>query len=176
MMSTNTRETTSSELASGLFLFGLLFALWLLLTASLDPAELIAGLLVALVVTLISRPHLAIFDGLRLTPAAIPAFIAYLAVFTVALVRANLDMARRVLSPTLPLRPALVEVKTELTSPLGRLILANSITLTPGTLSVDVTGQTLLIHWIDAPPDVDIDSATETISRQFERTLKGFVK
>ena len=176
MMSTNTREATTSERASGVFLFVLLFALWLLLAGSLDPAELIAGLLVALVVSLISRPHLAIFGGLRLTPGAIPAFFAYLGIFLLALLRANLDMARRILSPSLPLRPELVEVKTELQSPLGRLILANSITLTPGTLTVDVNDDILLIHWIDAPPDIDIEGATATIARQFERTLKGFVR
>lgn len=175
-MNTKTRETTSSDLAAGAFLFVLLFVFWLLLTGSLDPAELIAGLLVALVVTLISRPHLSIFSGLRLTPGALPAFLAYLGVFFVALIRANLDMARRVLSPTLPLQPALVEVRTELQSPLGRLILANSITLTPGTLTVDVKDEILLIHWIDAPAGIDIEGATETITRQFERYLKGFVR
>lgn len=175
-MSTNTRETTGSDLGSGLFLFSLLFGFWLLLTGSLDSAEIIAGLLVALIVTLISRPYLSLFHGVRLTPGAIPAFITYLALFFLALIRANLDMARRVLSPALPLQPNLVEIKTELQSPLGRLILANSITLTPGTLTVDVNDQILLIHWIDAPEDVDIESASETIARQFERTLKGFVK
>jgi len=175
-MSTKPREATSGELAPSVFLFVLLFAFWLLLTGSLAPAELIAGFLVALVVTLISRPHLAIFDGLRLTPSAIPAFLAYLGVFLIALVRANLDMARRILSPSLPLQPALVEVRTDLQSPLGRLILANSITLTPGTLTVDVGDDILLIHWIDAPPDIDIEEATQVITRQFERYLKGFVK
>jgi multicomponent Na+:H+ antiporter subunit E len=175
-MNTDPREATPSDLASGLFLFVLLFALWLLLTGSLAPAELIAGLLVALVVTLISRPHLEIFTGLRLTPSAIPAFFAYLGVFLVALVRANLDMARRVLSPSLPLQPELVEVKTELQSPLGRLILANSITLTPGTLSVEVGEGTLLIHWIDAPDHIDIEGATRAIIHPFERHLKGFLK
>ncbi len=176
MLNTNPSKSASNDFASGVFLFVLLFVFWLLLTGSLDPAELIAGLMVALVVTLISRPHLEIFNGLRLTPGAIPAFIAYLGVFLLALVRANLDMARRVLSPSLPLRPALVEVKTELQSPLGRLTLANSITLTPGTLTVDVNDDILLIHWIDAPPGVDIEGATETITRQFERYLKGFVR
>ncbi len=175
-MSTNPREATSGEFAPGLFLFVLLFAFWLLLTGSLDPAELIAGFVVALVVTLISRPHLSIFNGLRLTPSALPAFLAYVGIFLVALLRANLDVARRVLSPSLPLRPALVEVRTSLKSPLGRLILANSITLTPGTLTVDVGEDTLLIHWIDAPPEIDIDGATQAITQQFERYLKGFVK
>jgi multicomponent Na+:H+ antiporter subunit E len=175
-MNTNTRERASSGLASGVFLFVLLFTFWLLLTGSLNPAELIAGLMVALVVTLISRPHLEIFSGIRLTPSALPAFIAYLGTFLLALVRANLDMARRVLSPSLPLRPALVEVRTELQSPLGRLILANSITLTPGTLTVDVSDGTLLIHWIDAPEEIDTEDATKAIIHRFERTLKGFVK
>ena len=41
---------------------------------------------------------------------------------------------------------------------------------------MDVNDQILLIHWIDAPDDVDIESASETIAHQFERTLKGFVK
>ncbi|MGD8908145.1 MAG: Na+/H+ antiporter subunit E [Chromatiales bacterium] len=175
-MNIDPREATPSDLPSGLFLFVLSYALWLLLAGSLAPAELIAGLLVALVVTLISRPHLEIFNGLRLTPSAIPSFLAYLGVFLLALVRANLDMARRVLSPTLPLQPALVVVKTELQSPLGRLILANSITLTPGTLSVDVSDGTLLIHWIDAPDDIDVEGATRAIIHPYERTLKGFVK
>ena len=87
-----------------------------------------------------------------------------------------MDVARRVLSPSLPLRPALVEVRTELHSSLGRLILANSITLTPGTLSVDVREEYLLIHWIDAPPEIDIEGATRKITSRFERHLKGFLK
>jgi multicomponent Na+:H+ antiporter subunit E len=175
-MNTNNRVAASNGFASGVFLFLLLFLFWLLLTGSLEPAELIAGSVVALVVTLISRPHLTIFNGLRLTPSALPAFIAYLGVFLWELIRANFDMARRVLSPKLPLQPALVEVRTELHSPLGRLILANSITLTPGTLTVDVGDDTLLIHWIDAPEGIDIEGATKAIILRFERYLKGFVK
>lgn len=175
-MTTKSDEGESGSIAHGFFLFCLLFGLWLLLTGSLDPEELIAGLLVALVVTLISRPHLAVFNGLRLTPAAIPAFLSYLGLFFVALIRANVDVARRVLSPSLPLRPALVEVTTQLQSPLGRLILANSVTLTPGTLTVDVRDDRLFIHWIDAPPGIDIEGATREITSQFEHHLKGFVK
>lgn len=175
-MTMKSAEAVANPLAPGLFLFVLVFTLWLLLAGSLDPQELIAGLVVALVVTLISRPHLDIFNGLRFTPAAIPAFFAYLGLFILALIRANLDVARRVLSPSLPLRPALVEVRTELRSPLGRLALANSITLTPGTLSVDVQADKLLIHWIDAPPDIDIDGATRAIVSAFEKHLKGFLK
>lgn len=175
-MNTSIPETTDGTLAHGVFLFLLLLALWLLLAGSLDPAELIAGAAVSLVVTLISRPHLAIFTGLKLTPTAIVPFLSYLGLFLVELVRANLDMARRVLTPTLPLHPVLVEVKTELKSPLGRLILANSITLTPGTLTVDVQEDRLVIHWVEVPPGLDSENITRTITGKFERHLKGFVK
>lgn len=175
-MSTKPDQIPTGALAPRLFLFLLIFALWLLLGGTLDPQELAAGLLVALAVTLISGPHLEIFSGLRLTPSALPAFLSYLGLFAVELVRANLDVARRVLSPSLPLQPALVEVRSELQSSLGRLILANSITLTPGTLTVDVRGERLLIHWIDAPPGIDLEAATREIAGKFETHLKGFLK
>jgi multicomponent Na+:H+ antiporter subunit E len=160
----------------GLFLYIVSFLLWLLLTASLDPAEIVAGLIVAAVVTLASRPHLSLFSGLRLSPRSVLPFLSYLVVFLIALIRANFDMARRVLSPSLPLRPGVVEVKTQLRSSIGRLILANSITLTPGTLTVDIRGETILIHWIDIPPGSDVESATRDITHKFERHLTGFVK
>ncbi|MCU7919478.1 MAG: Na+/H+ antiporter subunit E [Candidatus Thiodiazotropha sp. (ex Dulcina madagascariensis)] len=169
-----TREET--YLAHGIFLFLLVFLLWIMLAGSLEPGEIVTGLMVALVVTLASRPHLSVFSGLRLSPSAIGPFLAYLGVFFVELVRSNIDMARRVLSPSLPLRPAVVEVKTRLSSSLGRLILANSITLTPGTLTVDVRGEIILVHWVDCPPDSDIESATRAITSKFERHLKGFVR
>ena len=55
-------------------------------------------------------------------------------------------------------------------------MLANSITLTPGTLTVDVEGDALLVHWIDCPPGTDIATATQTIASGFERHLRGFLQ
>lgn len=156
------------------FVFALL--LWLGLTASLRTDELIAGVLIALAAALLSLNHSPIFAGLRLTPAAPLAFLRYLLAFSVALVRANLDMARRVLAPSLPIRPGLVRIKTTLQSDIGRLALANSITLTPGTLSIDLQADELLVHWIDCPPDTDMAAATHTIAADFERHLKGFLR
>lgn len=152
------------------------FLFWLLLTASFDPQELLAGLLVSVVVTLMASPRLGILSGIRWSPASLLAMGRYLGVFAMALLRANLDMARRVLSPSLPIRPALVEVKTGLESDLGRLVLANSITLTPGTLTVDVEGDRLLVHWIDSTPGVDLESATREIVSQFETHLREFLR
>lgn len=153
-----------------------IFIVWLLLTGTLDPEELLAGALVSLLCAALALPHLAILDGLRLSPALPLHLIRYLAVFLRALLLSNLDMAGRVLSPALPIRPGIVAVHTELKSPLGRLLLANSITLTPGTLSVDVLDDRILVHWIDTGGHEDLESATRAIAAQFEHAMKGFLR
>jgi multicomponent Na+:H+ antiporter subunit E len=149
--------------------------LWLLLTGSLETQELIAGVLVAAAATVLSVSRSAIVGGLLLTPAAPFHMLAYLGVFFVALIKSNLDVARRVLAPSLPINPGVVQLRTELASELGRLLLANSITLTPGTLTVSVDADRLLVHWIDCPPNVDMEEATRLIAADFEKHLKGFV-
>jgi len=112
----------------------------------------------------------------RLSPLAPIHLVLYLVTFFVALIRSNLDVARRVLTPSLPIRPGVVEVQTRLQSSLGRMLLANSITLTPGTLSIDIIGDRLLVHWIDCPPGTDLARATRAISESFERHISGFLK
>lgn len=159
-----------------LFAFLALLGLWLLLVGNLQEQEVIAGVIGSFLIVLAVGPGLGIFSGIRFSLAAPVHFLLYLAHFLIVLVRANLDVARRVLSPSLPIRPGVVEVKTRLTSNLGRLVLANSITLTPGTLSVDVQGDTILVHWIDCPPGVDIDAATRAIVGSFDRHISGFLK
>jgi len=116
-----------------IFLFATMLLLWILLTGSLALDELFAGIMVAAVVSLISAPYINIFDGIRYTPTAIVSLLTYLGYFFIALIKANFDMAHRVLSPSLPISPELLEIDTKLESRLGQMLLANSITLTPGT-------------------------------------------
>ena len=163
------------SVAYALFSIAVLLLLWLLLAGTLRQDELVAGLVVAVLVTLLAGPRLAVLSGVRLTPLAPWYLLSYLAVFFLALIRANLDMARRVLTPSLPIRPAVVEVETRLKSPLGLMLLANSITLTPGTLSIDIQGDRILVHWIDRPPGTDLQAATRAISETFERHIRGFL-
>ncbi len=150
--------------------------LWVLLTGSLATEELLAGLLVALVVSAVSRQQLGVFNGLILSPRAFLFLIAYLVYFFYALLRANFDLAGRVLSPSLPIRPGFVEVRTGLTSSLGRMLLANSITLTPGTLTVELQEERLLVHWINVPEEADRQAVTEAVAGGFERWISGFLK
>ena len=170
-------ETEKAEgLGRYLVVFTAALLFWLLLTGSLDSQELLAGLLASAVVAVMAAPRMGILSGIRWSPALPLQVARYLGVFFLALLRSNFDMARRVLSPALPIRPALVEVETSLQSDLGRLLLANSITLTPGTLTVDVEGERLLVHWIDASPGTDLESATRAIVSQFETHLREFLE
>ena len=169
-------DITDNPAIRAIFLFCVSLLLWVLLTGSLADAELVAGAMVAAAVALLAWNSTGILAGVRLTPHAAVALLRYLGYFFVALVRANLDMARRVLAPSLPLNPEVVEVHTSLRSDLGKLLLANSITLTPGTLSVDVSGDRILVHWIDCPAGTDMKAATTAIAAGFERHIKGFLK
>lgn len=172
----STSVDSRPSLAHYAFSIAVLSLLWLLLAGSLAPQELIAAVAVAVLVTIIAGPRLAILSGIRFHPLAPVHLIAYLVTFLIALLRANLDMARRVLAPSLPIRPCVVEVQTALRSPLGQMLLANSITLTPGTLAVDIVGDRILVHWIDCTPGKDLAQATSAISRSFERHISGFMK
>jgi multicomponent Na+:H+ antiporter subunit E len=70
----------------------------------------------------------------------------------------------------MPIKPGIVVIETQLKSDIAKLILANSITLTPGTFTLDVIGDKLLIHWINVKTE-DIDEATNLIGRRFEKYL-----
>ncbi len=61
-------------------------------------------------------------------------------------IKANLDVARRILSPSLPISPNVVLVKASQRTDLGRVTYGNSITLTPGTITIDLEGDTLEVH------------------------------
>jgi multicomponent Na+:H+ antiporter subunit E len=152
-------------------LFAMLLLLWVFLNGALTPGVLIAGALAAGVITFFLRDSLSALSGLRLNPAALWASLLYVLYFLKELVIANLQMATIVLKPSLPIDPAIVKVRTKLTHPVARLLLANSITLTPGTLSVEMKGEWLYVHWVTAK-STDPEAATRDIVAGFERYLE----
>ena len=156
--------------------FVMCLCLWLLLTASFAADELISGVIISLVVSLISAPKMKILNGLRWRLGFLFGLFHYLWYFFVALIKANFDLASRVVSKDMELHPDVVEIKTTMHSDLGKLFLANSITLTPGTLTVDVIDDRLLVHWIDVPKNVDIAATTKLVVAEFETYLKEFVR
>ncbi|MBU1912280.1 MAG: Na+/H+ antiporter subunit E [Candidatus Omnitrophica bacterium] len=158
---------------SKLVLFIVGFIVWSLLTWPLDFQHLVVGLIVAAFVAFITgdlfsrRPHH--FGHIT----RYIWFCYYVPMFLWSCLKANIDVALRVLNPKLPINPGIVKVKTTLKSDTGLTFLANSITLTPGTLCVDIDGEkgVLYIHWIDVKTQ-DTDKATELIVRPFEKILK----
>ncbi len=152
--------------------FATLLLFWILLNGSLAPDVLIVGVIAAAAITLLlpgAIPFFGQFRGNR--PEAWVAAIGYFTYFFKELVKSNLRIAAVVLAPSLPVSPGIVKVRTKLKTPMGRLLLANSITLTPGTLTVDLDGDWLYIHWVRVE-SVDIDKATAEIVAGFERYLE----
>jgi len=151
---------------------GLLWLLWLALTGSVDPQELATGALIAFVVALVAggEPFAGIDAGF-LNPRRILYALAYIPYMAWAIVSANFDVARRVVDPKLPINPGIVRVRTKLKTEIGRTALANSITLTPGTLTIDLHDDELWIHWVDVKSH-NIEEATQAIVAGFEKYLE----
>jgi len=146
------------------------FAVWVLLTWTLNWQNLIVGGLVSITVGLL-------FGNLTVSaPAKVFQlqrwfwFIVYIPVFLWEMAKANLDVAYRVLHPKMPINPGIVKVKTKIQSEMGRTFLANSITLTPGTFTVDIKDELLYIHWINVKYQ-DVDEASKEIVGRFENFL-----
>ena len=140
------------------------FLFWLLITGQIaalfrgEPSAevLIAGCVVSIGVALFSAKffiHSKAFYLFR--PRRLGSLLVYcLFIFPVELFKANVDVARRALSPRLPVDPAIVKVPVDLKGDYAQAMLADSITLTPGTITMDIAeeeGTTYYyIHWIDA--------------------------
>ncbi len=146
-----------------------LFIIWVGLTMSFSTQELTTGFFVSFIIAMLYVKYYPTNHNLRFRPIA---YIIYLFTFLKALVLANWDVARRVIDPKLPINPGIVAIKTDLKEDYKKLMLANSITLTPGTITMDVQDDTLFIHWIDVTA-TSIEEASEVIAGDFERTLKN---
>ena len=148
-----------------------LMLIWVIANGTLARDTLIAGAVICAAIALAFAGFARVYSVIRWTPKVIIYYLMYLVVFLLELTRANLSVMRLVFSPRIEIEPGIVEIKTELKSPIGRLALANSITLTPGTLVVDIKDDSLFIHWINVSA-TDPVAATEEISARFEKYLK----
>jgi multicomponent Na+:H+ antiporter subunit E len=152
-----------------IFILSLLF--WFLITFRLTIPNLVVGSIAALITTLIFGRYFLRNVYKFLQPQRYFWLMVYLVIFIWACIKANFDVAYRVLHPAMPIKPGIVKVKTELKSEFARTILANSITMTPGTISVDIIGDYLYVHWIYVRSE-DPEVYTHIISGQFEKFIK----
>lgn len=148
-----------------------LLLIWVIANGTLDAATVLTGVAITAAIALAFAAFARVYSVIRWSPRVVYTYLIYLGVFLVELVKANLNVMRYVFSPRIDIHPGIVEIKTELRSSIGRLALANSITLTPGTLVVDIQGDSLYIHWINVTA-TDPVAATQEVAGRFEKYLK----
>lgn len=154
-----------------ILLFLICFVIWLLLTFKLTIYNIIAGTVASLVTSLIFGKYFIREWKKFFNPVRYFWLIIYIPYFLWECLKANFDVAYRVLHPALPIKPGIVKVKTSLKSDIAKVMLACSITMTPGTLAVDLIDDILYIHWINVKskkPEI----YTREIAGRFEYFLK----
>lgn len=159
------------KLKNSLFLFTILLIFWILLSNTVALEMLLPGIFLILIIIGLFCKNCNIFNEAKTTPRAFFYTFIYIFVFLFELIKSNLDVAKRVLSPALPINPGIVEAKTRLKSPMGRMILANSITLTPGTFTIEIDDDTFYIHCIDIYEE-NTEELSHRIIRRFEKYLE----
>ena len=161
--------------------FVLCVAFWVLLTWSFTMQELIAGGVVSLAVALFSASFFIHEKAFWFAnPAKFFSGLFYwLCIFPIELVKANLNMAKICFTGCKKINPGIVKVPVDLQSEYGQAALANSITLTPGTITMETAeedGQNYFyIHWIDvtAPSGKEAGDAIKgTLEKGLRRVWK----
>jgi multicomponent Na+:H+ antiporter subunit E len=118
------------------------------LTFELSPENLVPGAVASVVATLFFGKYFVRGVEKFFQPARYFWLVIYLFVFIWECLKANFDVLYRVLHPAMPIKPGIVKVKLNLESDIGRTFLAMSITMTPGTIAVDIIDDHIYIHWI----------------------------
>lgn len=146
------------KLLRPLILFTALFGFWFLLSQKTEPLFLILGFISAVPLTWFT---LRLLDTVRDVDADprninIAALLWYTAWLLLQIPPAAVAISRTVLAPTRMPKPAVITFNTGLRSPTARTVLANSITLVPGTMTLDVDGATFVVHAFDPEHAADL--------------------
>ncbi len=154
-----------------LALFITSFIFWLLLTWSVEPGSVVVGLAVAGITTFFFGKYYFKNVAKFIQLHRYYWFIIYLFIFIWECIKANFDVAYRVLHPKMPIKPGIVRVPLTLKSPFARAMLANSITMTPGTIAVDIVKDNIYVHWIYISSEDPVEY-TAKVSGRFEDYIK----
>lgn len=165
------------------------YLFWLLITGQIPAIftggaaieVLIAGALVSLLTAAFASRFFIHESAFHLfKPGKFFTLIFYgIIIFPWELIKANIDVARRALSPKLPINPGIVKIPTELESEYGLEMLADSITLTPGTITMDIVDQDgktyYYIHWIEVG-ETEPEKAGDAIKGTMEKWIRRIFK
>ena len=132
--------------------FSACLALWVLLSGHVAPLDLAMGVAASALVAFANRDIEGVSEMLRWSPR----LVAYLPWLLKEIWVANLQVVKLVLDPALPIDPVIVRVRTRFSTDVARTTLANSITLTPGTITLDVEGEEFIVHAITSGGGADV--------------------
>lgn len=147
---------------SGILFFSLsatLFGFWLALSGHYTPTFIVVGAICAVLIVTYSVRMSVVDEEGHPVHLALRA-ITYWPWLMVEIAKAAWDVTRIILSPSLPISPTMIKIKAEQKTGLGVSIFANSITLTPGTISVDVEGGEILVHALSKAGADDLEEGT----------------
>lgn len=170
-MNTLRSEKTTGRhkrLASVVLQFAILLAFWLILSGRFEVKEISIGIVSAALVTFITNDffYWALRQGERAEPGTrllllqLWRFVAYLPWLLSRIVMANVQVAYLVLHPKLPIDPVLFLFRTQMRKGIAQVTLANSITLTPGTITVSLENGNYIIHTLKPPLAGELEDGT----------------
>lgn len=142
--------------------------------------EFIGGALVCLIIAFFSAKFFIKEDAFWLfNPKRLGALLVFIPLYAWELLKANWDVAKRALAPRLNINPGIVKIETEVKSDYGLAMLSNCITLTPGTITMDIVEENgkcfMYIHWIDVATK-DVKEASNIIKGAFEPWVRRIFK
>lgn len=168
----NRRDTEAPFRSHGLIsLWAVLFVVWTVANSTLAAVVVLLGAAITLPIAWLLAPSGNTWSRIRWTRDGLLHFSLYGGTFFVELIKANITMMRYVYARRIDIKPGIVKVRTCLKSPIGRLALANTIALTPGSLVMELRDDTLFIHLLDTD-GIDDRATTDAIVRPFERHLE----
>ncbi|MBE2220734.1 MAG: Na+/H+ antiporter subunit E [Anaerolineae bacterium] len=143
--------------------------IYLVLTSNFTLNNIVAGMVVAVIVLLLFRPQSGNLAWKRL-PTAVLASIKYIIRLMVDLLVSGIQVARIVLSPSMPINPGIIAIPTRCESDLSRALSAHAITLTPGEMVVEISEDGIMYtHMLDV---TDADEHVREAQEMRETMLK----
>jgi multicomponent Na+:H+ antiporter subunit E len=148
-----------------------LWLVYLALTANLELANLVLGLLIAVALTALLRPPRGTFE-LRRLPAALLALGRYLFIVASSAIKSGLVAARLILDPALPVKPGIIAIPSGCDSELATALSAHSITLAPGEMVVEIGEDGVMYaHALDATQAAEYVTEAQRLRRELLREI-----
>jgi multicomponent Na+:H+ antiporter subunit E len=139
----------------------LLLVFWIILASTLDWIEVVVGFFASLMIVIYSYEMIFSDDEAnKVRPKMIKSLFILIVVLLKEIVVANFHVAKIVLSRKMPIQPGFVEIKQPLKKSLNQALFGNAITLTPGTLTVDMSDEIIIIHGLNVDEAKNISGSS----------------